>query len=507
MIQRIYRGNYLGGRFVPVADPIGSLPSRNPGNLEEAPVDFPFANQPVDEAVQSAKRAFGIWKRLPPQERFIAVQKYREVLARRGEELAFLDSFEIGKPLWEARQEVSDCLNLMDHFLQQGSHTSLLTQVPDAKNGIAGTVRHFPIGVLAVVSQSVMPLVSAHQYFIPALLNGNSVILKTTKYAPALGQAIAECIHEAGFPAGAFNFLQGDGEIAKRLTGHSGIDGVLFTGTPETSIAIKKQLLDDYWKVLVIQSGGKNATVVWEDCDVSETLKSLALSALSSAGQRYTNTSRIIVHEKLFDKILHEFHQMCKKCPIGYSLSENGKSLFMGPLVSERALEDYLRYQGIAVREGCDEIMKGKPLERKPQGYYVSPSIYSVPDPDSKSVFQTAEFFGPLVSFYKVSDIEQALEITNQTQFGLVASFFSKDRKLFERFLEGARVGLCHWNVPTTYSSYKLPVMGLKRSGNMRPMGSYSAFQCTYPLSSLTRQQDAESQLHFPEPLLTFCHG
>lgn len=504
MTQRTVRGDYFEGRFVSIQEPSGYLQSKNPANLAESPVNFPFCYEHVDEAVQSAKRGLALWRRLAPQDRFVAVQKYREALSRRTEELALLDSFELGKPLWEARQEVLDCLSLIDHFLQLGSQTSLTTQIPEARPGVSGTIRHFPVGILAVVSQSVLPLVSAHQYFIPAILNGNSVILKTTKYAPALGQAIAECIHDSGFPAGAFNFLQGDGEMARRLTGHASIDGVLFTGTPETSVAIKKQLLDDYWKLLVIQSGGKNATVIWDDCHSSSMLKSLALSTLISAGQRYTNTSRVLVHKSLFDKVVSEFHHICKKCPIGYSAKDPKQSVFMGPLVSERALEDYLRYQGIAVREGCEEIMRGKPLERTPQGYFVSPSIYRVAKTDPKSVFQTAEFFGPLVCFYQVSDIEEAIAITNQTQFGLVASVFCQDRKVFERYLEEARVGMCHWNVPTTYSSYKLPVLGLKRSGNMRPMGSYSGYQCTYPLSSLSHSKDEKDDLPFPEALLSF---
>ena len=182
MIQRTFRGDYFEGRFVAPLDPSGALQSKNPANLIDPPISFPFCYDHVEEAIQSAKRGLAVWKRLPPQERFVFVQKYREVLARYQEKLAHLDSHELGKPLWEARQEVSDCLSLIDHFLQLGSQTSLVTQVPEARPGLHGTIRHFPVGTLAVVSQSVLPLVSAHQYFIPALLNGNSVILKTTKY-------------------------------------------------------------------------------------------------------------------------------------------------------------------------------------------------------------------------------------------------------------------------------------------------------------------------------------
>lgn len=501
MMERKYLGSYLGGHFVPVTDPHGVLLSLNPGNLDEKPVEFPYSNPHVDAAVQHARRGFKIWKRISVQERFSALKKYREVLAQKREFLAFCDSFEIGKPLWESRQEVADCLALIDHFLQTGSHTSLETTVSEAKAGIDGRIRYFPIGVIAVVSQSVLPLVSSHSLFIPALLNGNSVILKTSKHAPALGQAIAQCIHEAGLPAGCFNFIQGPGDISRRLTGHSDVDGVLFTGTPETSVAIKKQLLNDYWKLQVIQSGGKNASVVWNDCHYESTLKSLLLSALSTSGQRYSTTSRILVHKDLYPRLLADFHQMFKKCPIGDALNEKSPN-FMGPLVCEKSVDDYLRYQGIAVREGCEEVMRGKPLERSPRGYYVSPSIYAVPQADPKSVYQTAEFFGPQVAFYSVADLDEAIEITNQTQFGLVASFYSAAASSYEHFSSEAKVGICHWNVPTTLSSYKLPLGGLLKSGNLRPMGSFSSYQCTYPMSSLVLPMSSESTgLVFPESL------
>lgn len=499
--QRVYQGDYIAGHFVPVSDPNGVLKSQNPGNIEEKPVEFPFGNHQVDEAVRAARLGFSIWRRLPVSDRFTSLKRYREVLAKHRDRLAFLDCLEIGKPLWEAQLEITDCLNLIDHFLQLGSQTTVEAKVPEAKPGLDGKVRYFPIGVIAVVSQSVVPLVSMHHHFIPALLNGNTVVVKITKYAPALGQAIAECVHEAGLPAGCFNFIQGDGDIARRLTGHTDVDGVFFTGTPETSIAIKKQLLSDYWKIQIIQSGGKNASVVWEDCQYDYTLKTLILSTLSTSGQRYSSTSRVIVHEKLFDRLLNDFHQLCKKVPIGYGLGTETPLPFMGPLVSERSLEDYLRYQGIAVREGCDEIMRGKPLERKQKGYYVAPSIYSVPKSDPKSVYQNGEFFGPNIAFYRVKDLDEAIQITNQTQFGLVASLFSASSKNFDHFVQEAKVGVCHWNIPTTQISFRMPFLGLKKSGNMRPMGTFAPYQCTYPVSSIENAPESETPFVFPEAL------
>ncbi|NDD03723.1 MAG: aldehyde dehydrogenase family protein, partial [Proteobacteria bacterium] len=443
-----------------------------------------------------------VWKRLSLQERYTSIQRYREVVATKREELAYLNSLELGKPLWESKQEVAECLILIDHFLQLGSQTSAETPVPEAVPGVDGVIRYFPLGVLAIVSQSVLPLISIHHHFIPALLNGNTVIIKTTKHAPALGQALAECAHESGLPAGCFNFIQGDGSIASRLTGHPDIDGVFFTGTPETSVAIQKQLLMDYWKIQLIQSGGKNASIVLDDCYYEMALSDILVSSYLTAGQRYTSTSRVLVQKGIFDRFMKDFHRLSKKCMIGYGLEAGENTVFMGPLISETAVEDYLRYQGIATREGCEEIMRGKPLERPQKGYYVSPSIYLVNRADPKSLFQNSEFFGPNIAFYTFNDLDEALEINNQTKFGLIASIYTASKDKYYRFMGEAKVGMVHWNTPTTQISFKMPISGLKKSGNGRPMGSFAGYQCTYPLSTLEPSGRESGEFLIPKHLL-----
>jgi acyl-CoA reductase-like NAD-dependent aldehyde dehydrogenase len=141
--------------------------------------------------------------------------------------------------------------------------------------------------------------------------------------------------------------------------------------------------------------------------------------------------------------------------------------------------------------------MRGKPLERTPQGYYVSPSIYVVQEPSPKSIYQDAEIFGPQVAFYKIKSIDEGAFITNESRFGLVASIYTQQKENYFRFLEQARVGSCHWNVPTTQVSYKMPFLGLKASGNLRPMGSFAGYQCTYPQSGLSLAEP----FSFPEAL------
>jgi succinylglutamic semialdehyde dehydrogenase len=206
------------------------------------------------------------------------------------------------------------------------------------------------------------------------------------------------------------------------------------------------------------------------------------LSAFLTSGQRSANSHRILVHEKIFDRFVGDFHQLAKRCKIGSGLIEGDEAPFMGPLLSEKSVENYLSIQGIAVREGAEEIMRGKPLERKERGFYVSPSIHVVEEPKPKSVYEQSEIFGPNAAFYKVKDLEEAVEWINQAEYGLVASVYTQTKTVLSRCLEELRVGQLHANLPTTHPCEALPFGGLRRSGNGRPMGSLAYTQATYPV-------------------------
>jgi len=491
--SRACRGSYLQGHFSKVSDPNGEVLCRNPGDLAVAAVSFPFSYEHVNDAVMAAKRGFSSWKRIRPSERLTAISRYSELLRNRMREVAEAISYEVGKPLWEAQWEVSDCLSLLSYLVEKGSQTTVEVKVPDVAEESQGVIRFFSRGVFVVISPATQPLLIAHSHFIPALIHGNSVVLKSSKTAPLTGQLIAEMAHDAGLPSGVVNVIHGDGEVARRLSCHQDVDGVFFTGPFEAGFKIKKQTLSDYWKIVILDMGGKNGLVVWDDCEYKKALHEGLFAAFVTAGQRCTSASRILVHQKVFDRFLEDFHGLAKKLRVGCGLANGVDAPFMGPLVSEGVMENYLRYQGIAVREGCDEIMRGKTLEREKKGYYVSPSIHVVAEPDPKSVYQKNEIFGPNVAFYRVRDLDEVADILNQTQYGLVSSIYTSARENYVHLLEEARVGMLHWNRPTTDVSYKLPYGGIKKSGNSRPMGYYAGEQCTYPLSSLesTKKFDA----------------
>ncbi len=487
--NRECKGDYIQGHFCKIDDPNGEIWSKNPGDLDASVLTFPFSYEHIHDAVSAAKRSFTTWRRQTVRNRAEALVKYREVLKAKKEELSYWASFETGKPLWESRLEVDETISLIDYFIDMGSQTSI-EQKQTTNDGLSVT-RYFSRGVCSIITPASQPILLPHSYLIPALMNGNTAVVKICSQTPTLGQTMAEIAHESGMAAGVLNFIHGDSESSRRLVIHPAVNAVFYHGPFETAAKVKKQLLSDFGKLAVIETGGKNAQVIWSDCDYLRALYDAIYACFLTSGQRCASTSRILVHDTLFDRFVKDFHLLAKKCSIGFGLSESS-SPFMGPLMSERAVEDYLRFQGIAVREGAQEIMRGKNLERDKKGFYVSPSIHVVEKIDAKSIYQKSEIHGPNVALFKVKDMDETAEIINQPQWGLVTSIYTGARENFYRLADDIQTGITHWNRPSTSLSFRLPLGGINKSGNEHPMGSFSGIQCTQMMTCLEDQTPFE---------------
>jgi succinylglutamic semialdehyde dehydrogenase len=490
-----YRGDYIQGHFVKVQDLNGEIWSKNPGDLEAPSLIFPFSYEHMQEAVTAAKRSFSTWKRLSVQNRAETLVRYRELLIAKRDDLAYWTTFETGKPLWESYQEFEETLSLVDYFINQGSQTTV-EQKQSTSDGICLN-RFSPRGVVSVITPASLPMLFPHSYFIPALMNGNTAVVKICTQTPRVGQLLGEIAHESGVSAGVLNFIHGDAELSRRLVSHPGVDAVFYHGPFETAAKVKKQLLSDFWKFTVIETAGKNAQVIWEDANYDQALYHAVFASFLTAGQRCSNTSRLMVHDSLYIKFVKDFHQLSKKISVGYGLSEP-EAPFMGPLMSERAVEDYLRFQGIAIREGAEELMRGKSLERDKKGFYVSPSIHLVDKADPKSIYQKSEIHGPNVAIFRIKDLDETAEIINQPQWGLVASIYTSKKSTFYHLAQEIKVGMLHWNRPTTAISYRLPTGGINKSGNEHPMGSFAGVQCTQMMSCLEDETPFDPNLLVP---------
>ncbi|MEZ4870894.1 MAG: succinylglutamate-semialdehyde dehydrogenase [Bdellovibrionales bacterium] len=489
-----YLGDYINGEFVKPQKTDGSWSNKSPGDLTETVFAPSFSYDAVDSAVLSACSAFVKWRKLTHGQRAEYILKLKDVYTENKERLAEAIARETGKPHWEALGEAGAMIAKIDVTLNHSMKLVTEERIENALPQVDGVIHYKPRGVMAVIGPFNFPGHLANGHIIPALTIGNTVVFKPSEKTPYVGQLMAELFDKAGFPKGVFNLLQGVGESGKRLVAHNRVDGVLFTGSYDVGLRIKEETIQQYWKILALEMGGKNSSIIWEDANLEKAVYETVVGAFLTTGQRCSCTSKIVLHKSIQEKFLKNFHAAAKKLKIGH-WKENP---FMGPLISEDSVEKYLRFQQIAEREGAETLMRGKALELKTPGYYVTPSINVVEKNDPKSVYQKSEIFGPNVCVYTVDDFDEAIQITNTSGFGLVASVFTKRRELYEKAWLEARVGLLNWNRTTNGASSRLPFGGMGKSGNDRPSAHFAVQYCSVPVSSLEDQTDFNPDAVFP---------
>lgn len=488
------RGDFIKGHFRHVERPKTEITDASPADLNDTIGVFPVVHAHVEEACEAAREAYPAWAALDIEERKKYLHRLKELFMAHEAEMAELISRDTGKALWDSMTEAKNLSNKIDITINFSLKLIEEERIPNATPQVDGVIRHKPRGVMAVLGPFNFPAHLPNGHIVPALLAGNTIVFKPSEQTPAVGQFYAELVEKAQFPPGVFNLVQGDAESGRRLVVNESVDGILFTGSYEVGLKIKQETLTHYWKILALEMGGKNATVVWDDADYSKALYETIVGSYLSSGQRCSGTSRIILHEKIADRFIEDFYQASKKLSIGH-WSENP---FMGPLINAGAVEKYIRFQEIANRENCENIMRGKALDLKHKGYYVTPSIHLVKKFDPQSVYQKSEIFGPNVAIYTVSNFDEALKIVNSTGYGLVMALFSKSQELYKRALIEARVGLLNFNRTTNGASSRLPFGGMGKSGNDRPSAHYAIQYCTVPVASLEDPTPFDGTKAFP---------
>lgn len=489
-----FLGDFVNGEFLLSNDPDGQWEVKSPADLKDRVLSPKLSFQHIDQACLAAKAAYLNWTKLGFEKRKEYLLRLKEVYLNRADELAEVISRETGKPLWESKSEVKAMVGKIDITLGHSMRLVKEERIENALPNVDGVIRHKSRGVMAVIGPFNFPGHLPNGHIIPALAMGNTVVFKPSDKTPAVGQMMAKIFEEAQFPTGVFNMIQGLSETGKRLCEHEHVDGVLFTGSYEVGLKIKQSTLHHHWKILALEMGGKNTTIVWDDADLEKAVYETVIGAFLTSGQRCSCTSKVVLHKNIREKFMENFYATAKKIVVDHW----SKSPFMGPLISADALEKYIRFQEIAKREGAESIMRGKALNLEKDGYYVSPSIYMVPEFDPKSVYQNNEIFGPNVAVFETDDFAQALKITNASGFGLVAALFTRNKEFYEKALLEARVGLLNWNRTTNGASSRLPFGGMGKSGNDRPSADSAVQYCSVPVSSLEDLTEFDSSSVMP---------
>lgn len=484
-----FLGDFFDGQFIRAKRSDGEHKGFSPADLKDETLTIEYTFDHVEKACVSARQAYKTWRKTSLEERKSYLNRLKEQYISHKEDLARTISRETGKPFWETLTEAQAMINKIDITLNDSMKLVETVHVPNALPGMDGYIRYNSRGVMAVIGPFNFPGHLPNGHIIPALAAGNTVIFKPSEWTPAVGQLMAQLFEKAGFPKGVFNLVHGVAETGKRLVQNEEVDGILFTGSYEVGLKIKQDTLNQYWKILALEMGGKNAAIVWDDADFDKAIYECLTGAYHSTGQRCSCTSRIIVSKKIADKFIDRFYILAKKIKIGHW----SESVFMGPLINKAAVEKFIRFQEIAKREEAESLMRGKELDTGRPGYYVTPSINLIKNYRKDSVYQQTEIFGPNVGIYVADTLEQAIEMANGTNYGLALSVFTKDKAKYMAVLEDANVGILNWNRSTVGASSKLPFGGTKKSGNDRPSGHFAIQYCTVPVANLEDQSGFDS--------------
>jgi succinylglutamic semialdehyde dehydrogenase len=475
------RGDFIDGGFVLPTQEQKEIPFEDPGDLDAPRSAFPFSYAALDPAVDAAQRAYPSWRDAGPDERALCLRRLADAIQAGAERLADVIARDAGKPLWEARTEVNAMLNKVEITLDAGLDM-IREQHFEVSPGQIAYSRPHARGVLAVLGPFNFPAHLPHGHVVPALATGNTVVIKPSERTPAVGQVYAELAAQAEFPPGVFNLIQGDGTLGAKLAAHPEVHGVLFTGSYAVGRRILESTLDQPWKLVALEMGGKNGVLVCDDADLKAAVHAIAFGATVTAGQRCSATSRVIVDRRVAAELVGRLSETLRALRIGYALDED---VFMGPVISAQAREHHARVLELAHEEGTELLVAGGPIEGPRRGHYVHPSLHRVPCVSRDSRYQCEEHFVPDVFVVEVDSFEEGMAALDTPDYGLVGSVFTRQRARFEQVFRESRLGLLNWNTSTVGASSKLPFGGVGRSGNDRPAGVLSTAYCTYPVASL----------------------
>lgn len=475
------RGRLSGERFYLPSEPRGELVSRSPANPTDLIGVFPYGREDVHEAVVAASRAARPWSQQSVSERLDAVQAIRPELVRVSPDLAACMVRETGRPSWECQREIQGLLSRLDQM-----NTDAQAALSDRTYGdLPGRVSSVPLGVVAITGPAMLPVATAHTHIIAALCAGNTVVWKPSPHCPGTAQLYAEILHMAGLPPGVFNMIQGDDEVGFELCTHADVDAVVFTGTTAHGQLLKRALVDRYDLRLHLHLSGKNAAVVFEDADLDTAAYEVMVSAMQSAGQRCTSTSRVLVHQSILGEFLGKLIPLCTSLRVG----PPGKDVFMGPLLSEARRERFLAALAGVRDQGAEPLLGSERLELP--GYFVSPSLHLIRKRMPEAPYQRDEHLGPDLAIYPIHDMDDALQLTDRTPFGLCASVFTRSPLRWRRFCEEVRVGSLFWNRGTLAPSGRMPFGGIKQSGYGGRGGADAIHALRREVSLLGRTSDA----------------
>ncbi len=459
-VEAVRVGNRIGGTVVDSGN--AWFDSVNPARPAEVLASLPDSSAAaVDEAVAAAADAQRSWAEVPIPARAELIAAAAEVLAERKAELAVLVSREAGKVLVEAGGDVQEAVD-MGRFVAGQGRSALGQTVPsELANKMAWTTRH-PVGVVGMITPWNFPVAIPSWKIFPALLAGNGVVLKPSELAPWCAERFVECLVEAGIPAGLLNVVHGHGEPGAAIATRPGVGAVSFTGSVPTGRKVAAAAMAAGPKLVSLELGGKNGMVVMADADLELAADGALFGAFGTSGQRCTSTSRLIVHRDVADDLVERIAALAAKLTLG---DPTDPATDVGPVIDARSQERILGMVTDAVDAGAEVVLGGRALEVAgcPGGSFVHPTILRA---DRSNPIARAEVFGPVLAVLVVDDLEDAVEVVNDTEYGLSAAVYTRDINAALWAVDHIDTGIVYVNAPTIGAEIPLPFGGNKHTGN-----------------------------------------
>lgn len=459
--------NFVDGRWVESRSG-RTIERRNPANVQEVVNVSPLSTRAeVSAAIAAAKAAFPAWRDTPPPVRGKILGRAAAIMEQRKDEVALTLCREEGKTLKESMIEVQRSAGILEFFAGEGRRLGGETMPSEHAKTLNYTLKQ-PLGVVGAITPWNFPVAIPVWKLAPALVTGNTMVLKPAELTPLCAVKIVEIFQEAGIPAGVLNMVLGAGEEAgDQLLQDHNLRAISFTGSNEIGSLIYG-LAARQMKKCQCEMGGKNPVVVLRDANLELATESTVVSAFGSSGQRCTSTSRVVVEEAIADQFVEMIVERTRKVKVGNGVDPE---VIVGPLVDEMQLKRVLDYLEIGKKEARlligGERMAGQDYDK---GYFVEPTVFDHVAWDS--MIAQEEIFGPVISVIRVRDFEEALRVANSVKYGLSSSIYTNDANRMFEFIDQIESGITHVNAPTMASEVQLPFGGIKATGvGMREMG------------------------------------
>lgn len=453
--------NYINGEWTE-SETGQTDKSINPANLDGVVGFYQVSSEnDLDKAVKSASSAKKAWRKLSGAERGSYLQKAAAILEERLDEVALTLTKEMGKTLPEAKGETARGVAILRYYAGEGLR-SVGDVIPSTDQDALMFTTRAPLGVVGVITPWNFPVAIPLWKMAPALVYGNTAVIKPASEAAITCAKVIECLHDAGIPKGVVNMVTGSGSvIGSALAKHPEVNGITFTGSNQVGKQIAEIAVSRGIKYQ-LEMGGKNPVIVAHDADLDLAVEATISGGLRSTGQKCTATSRVIVHSDVYEKFREKLLEKVSEITVG-----NGEdsSVWMGPSVSQAQMDTVISYIEKGREEGASLIYGGNKIDDSElNGYFIQPTVFENVTPNM--TIAREEIFGPVLALMKVDSIEEALELANDSEYGLSASIFTTNISNMLSFIEDMDAGLIRVNAESAGVELQAPFGGMKQSSS-----------------------------------------